>query len=390
MRVVRNSNNIIRVLKLIKMNCGISRVDISKKLSLDKSTVTVVVSRLIDLGFVEEADDSVSPYQGGRKPVGLRMCEDRGLLLGLEIQTDYYSAVLIDLTGKVYKRLRGDSFEGHTFLDYFLNIYRQIFPEIEALNIPLLGIGVATSGLINPYEGIIHESNPLGIHTPERFYDEVKPFIQVPIFIENDANCGCWAELAHQDSRRSRDFLYVLGEFRRAKVQGDDTYLLAFGMGVVMGERVHYGHNFAAGEYQSSNWEPKNRSQFSVSDEELGRVKSDKEIVDLVKKDFCKDLAFLVNILNFSCVTFGGGIVKYIEELKPLILKEVEYNWSYSGKETLEIRSTEEEDVIAQGAASMLLEHLFIPIENTSENPWKQKVGIELLNSFATTMGSKK
>ncbi|MDC7220854.1 MAG: ROK family transcriptional regulator [Spirochaetales bacterium] len=389
MRVVQNSNNILRVLKLVKQNRGISRIDISKKLSLDKSTVTVVVKRLMDLGFVEETTETLSEYQGGRKPVGLRICEDRGLILGLEIQTDYYSAVLIDLTGKVYKRLRGEAFEADSFLEYFLKIYRQVFPEIDRMDIPLLGIGIAAAGLINPHEGIIYDSNPLGIHSPENFYEEVRPFIQVPIFIENDANCGCWAELANQDTSRPQDFLYVLGEFRRAQVQGDNTYLLAFGLGIVIGERVHYGRNFAAGEYQSPYWNSENHSQFSVSDEKLRGVQSDREIIDLVKEDVCKDLAFLVNIFNFSCVTFGGGVAKYVEELKPLLNREVAYNWSYSEKESLEIRSNPEEEVIALGAASMLLEHLFILVENASENPWQQKVGIELFNSFADLMGRK-
>ena len=34
----------------------------------------------------------------------------------------------------------------------------------------------------------------------------------------------------------------------------------------------------------------------------------------------------------------------------------------------------------------MLIENLFVIYENPSENPWKQKVGIDLFNFFAQTI----
>jgi len=387
MRVVQNSNNIIRVLRSIWLKPGISRIEISKQIGLDRSTITVVVNRLTDLGLIEEITESLTPYKGGRKPVGLKLCDETGILLGLEIQTDYFVAILMGLNGKIINTIKGEVKEGRSFFHTFLEIYRIVFKEIEKAKLPLLGIGIGTSGIINSHKGIISDSNPLGIHEPENFSEEVKAFIQVPVFIENDANCGCWGELANRKNDRPQDFLFVLGEFRKAKFFGDRTHLLAIGIGTVIGERVHHGKEFSAGEYQSPQWVPGNKTQFSMTDNELSSMKSDRDIIKRVKGELCRDVAFLVNMLNLTQVTIGGDLAHYIDDFESCLRDEIKRNWSYEGHDNFVIHVAPlGTDTIAFGAASMLREHLFLTYENTSENPWSQKVGIKLLNSFSDTI----
>ncbi|MDA3938028.1 MAG: ROK family transcriptional regulator [Spirochaetia bacterium] len=385
MRIVQNSNNIIRVLKSIWLKPGISRIEISKQIGLDKSTITVVVNRLKTLGFIEEISESLTPYIGGRKPIGLKISEDIGIILGLEIQTDYFIAILIGVNGEIIQRIKGKVREGRSFLDTFLDIYRAIFKKIEETGLPLLGIGIGTSGIIDTHEGVICDSNPLGIHVAENFSEEIKAFIHVPVFIENDANCGCWAELAFPENDRPQDFLFVLGEFRKARFFGDRTHLLAIGMGIVIKGQVHHGKEFSAGEYQSPQWLPENKTQFSMTDKELSEIKTDRDIVNRVKAELCRDVAYLVNILNLTQVSLAGGLADYVDELMPYLKEEVKRNWSYEKHNDLVIRvAPKGEDTVAYGAAIMLMEHLFLTYENPSENPWSQKVGIELFNSFST------
>jgi len=393
MRIVQNSNNIIRVLKAIKVKPGISRIEISKQIGLDKSTVTVVANRLMELGFIEETTESLTPYQGGRRPIGIRLKENTGLILGLEIQTDYYIAVLMDLTGKVHRTTQGKVEGTKNFFYTFLDIYKEVYKEIEELKLPLLGVGIGTSGMINTHKGIISDSNPMGIHSPENFYEEIRAFLQMPVFIDNDANCGCWAELSDMNSERPQDFLYVLGEFRRARIaqkeEGDDSHVIGVGMGVVIGERVHYGHSYGAGEYQSTQWKAPNKTQFSITDAQVKACKSDQEIFDLIKKELARDIAFIVNIIDLCQVTLGGGLAEFKDQLEPLIQEAILYNWSYENRAPVAVTASNmRKETVAFGAASMLLEHLFLTYETPSENPWSQKVGIELFNSIAEQIQS--
>lgn len=387
MRIVQNSNNIIRVLKKIHTMPGISRIEISKQIGLDKSTVTVIADRLIKLGFIEKTSVSLTPYIGGRKPIGLKIREDIGVILGLEINTDYYTAVLIDLTGKVYSTLHGKIPGNKNFSQCFLEIYKEIYCHIEETGLKLLGIGIGAPGLIDPHNGIIRESNPMGIHEPENFYDEIKPFFQIPVFIENDANCGCWAELAYSKINRPRNFMFVLGEFRKARFYEDNSRILAIGLGIVIDERVHYGINFSAGEYQSPQWNPPNKTQFSVTDQEFSGINSDHAIVEMIAGELSRDIAFLANVLNLNRIIIGGGIAEYFSDIKHVLGKEILRNWSYSKKPDIELKaSAMKGDTIAFGAATMLIENLFLSYETQSENPWSQKVGVDLFNSFADTI----
>lgn len=382
-RIVQNSNNLIRVLKCVKLHNGISRIEISKRIKLDKSTVTVMVNKLLDSGLIETCDERNSNHQGGRKPIGLRIKEGLGVILGLEIQTDCYYACFIDITGKIYNQFTGKNPDKDTFFQSFLEIYKELYPQIEASPLPLLGIGIGTSGLIDPHKGIILRSNPMDIHSPEDFYQEIRAFINVPVFIENDANCGCWAELFQGTTERQRDFLYVLGEFRQSEVHHRGSYLLAFGLGMVVGERVHYGRDYASGEYRSTRWQSPNLSQFSLSNKELQDIKSDSEILTGIKDELCKDLALIVNVMNLTQVTFGGDLASYTKILEPTLQQAISDNWSYPTKTSIEINgSTLGEYTISFGAAAMLVENLFLTYENPKENPWKQHVGIELFNKL--------
>lgn len=383
MRTVVNSNNIIHVLKQLWVEPGISRIEISKRLGLDKSTVTIIVNRLDQLNLIEETEATSQHQNGGRRPIGLKVREKTGVILGLEIQTDYYSADLVDLTGQVLYQTRGIIAEGSTLIDSFLSIYKQMYLQAEKMRLPLLAIGLGIAATVNPYSGIIRHSNPLGIHEPLSFYDEIKAFVHVPVFIDNDANCGCWAELSNRSRKRDNDFLLILGEIRKNMSSPESPRLLAVGMGIVMNERVRYGKEFSAGEYKSPSWLPNTLGQFSHSTERLHRMQTDQEIIDYVKPELCRDAAFIVNMLCLDRVVIGGDVIRYYDQLKSTLETEIEKNKNYPRDEEVVIDSSRfGESVVSYGAAAMVLEHCFLTYDTPSENPWQQTVGIDLIYNF--------
>ena len=67
--------NVSRILRLIWQKNGISRIEIAAQLGLDKSTVTKIVSALLDVGIVHEFAHGITGPQGGRKPIYLEISE---------------------------------------------------------------------------------------------------------------------------------------------------------------------------------------------------------------------------------------------------------------------------------------------------------------------------
>ncbi len=66
-------------------------------------------------------------------------------------------------------------------------------------------------------KALIRYSIPLRIEAPLDFRREVADRYDLPVFIENDANACAWGELVFHRSRRLRDFVFVLSEFRRVE-----------------------------------------------------------------------------------------------------------------------------------------------------------------------------
>jgi len=94
----KNANTSL-VSQLIWKSPGISRVDIARELSLYRSTVTNIISALIDNDVVYEGEEGSGMSRGGRKPIILRLNEKFGCVIGFDIQPSHFRAVILDISG---------------------------------------------------------------------------------------------------------------------------------------------------------------------------------------------------------------------------------------------------------------------------------------------------
>lgn len=355
-----NEVNTTRVLQRIWLSGGTTRVAIANELGLVKSTVSRIVTMLLERGLIRET--SWEEKTGvGRTPVRLEMNETYGVIIGLELQTDFYKAVAIDLTGTVVRTWSGSiSMTGKDTVTAFLEIMGRLSPWVDGCEMPLIGVGVAFAGQVDQHRGVILQSNPLNIHEPVGFVRDVKDRIRVPVIIENDANCGCWGELVFRKTSRHRNFVFVLGEFRTGETENDAYWGIAIGLGLVLNGEVYHGASFSGGEFQSILWRPGNEGQLSISNEEARRIKEDPAIMEIALYELCAHVAFLVNTLNLTNVVFGGEISDFRETLVPILDAEIQKNWSYPNRVEYTVEFSEQAtNAVAYGAAGMFLESIF-------------------------------
>jgi predicted NBD/HSP70 family sugar kinase len=353
--------NTARVLRLLWYSEGISRVEMARELCLGKSTITNVVSRLERRNLVRLVESGQSGPSGGRKPRLLAINARYGCILGIEIQTELYKAVATDLQGAiVYSRSAPLSF-GHSGIPaLFARIVREVEPELREVGLPLIGVGLGLAGVVDCDAGVIRRSNPLGIEGSLEFHRGIEGLLDVPVAIENDANCCCWGELAFRKTERHDNFAFVLGEFRKGRTTGQDYWGVAIGLGLVLGGKVRHGEGFSAGEFKSILWEDGNGGQFSLGDAESRRVKEDPAVRARIVRELCGHVAFLVNALNLDCVVIGGEIAAYKDEIVGVLREEIRRNWSYSNEVDCSIEfAALGEMAVAYGAAGMFLERFF-------------------------------
>lgn len=376
-----NEINTARVLQLLWYSKGISRVDMSRELGLGKSTVTNIVNALVARDLVRLVESGRSGPTGGRRPLVLAINARYGCILGLEIQTEFFKAVATDLQGEVvFSHSQSMSFGKKGIAAIFSEVIRTVMPKLRKVDLPLIGVGVGIAGIIDPVAGVIEASNPLNIARKTRFYDEIAGLIDVPVTIENDANCCCWGELAFRKTERHGSFAFVLGEFRKGRTSGQEYWGIAVGMGLVLDGKVRHGDSFSAGEFKSLYWREGNSSQFSLSDAESRRIKDDAELRSRVIKELTEHVAFLVNTLNLTCVVIGGEIAKYKDEITELLRAAIQGNWSYANEVECAIEFAALGDLaVAYGAAGMFLERIFSIPESVDSDGTAAAARISLL-----------
>lgn len=387
-----NTVNISRILRLIWMRRGISRIEISRALGLDKSTVTNITTRLLNDGLIVCLEEGEASSRGGRKPIGLAVNRDHGSILGIELGTDRIMAAVIDLQGRklLLRQLPYDT-PGMLLEESFTAAYEAISEDLKTLRMPLLGIGIGLSGLIDQQKGVVRQSIPLGISEEYPILEKLQGLIDVPIFIDNDANCCCYDEMVRSDREREDNFIFVLAEDRFHNRQPNSSRIgFAVGFGLVVNGEVHRGADFSAGEFQSILWKSKNTSQFSIDDAIMSEPEKHPEAIEKTLHELAAHVAFIANVLDLSRVVIGGGLEKYGEQQISIFNDEIQKNWSYERQTNCEVCMVHDGDyAVALGAASMYLEHLFsIPMISLEDSSTAPKSGYDLFEQIGQSSRS--
>lgn len=363
--------NTSNVLKTIWMNNDISRIEIAGKLKLDKSTITVIVSNLLEKGIVFEIEEGEAGPKGGRKPVKLRLNKSYGCIVGIEMHPNFYMAVLINLEGEILSSIfRKTTINKENF---FTNI-NELMNDLSApeqTTPPILGIGLGLSGIVNFDKGVINQSIPLNV---EDFTvkDILEKKFNLPVTVENDANACCWGEIVfHRNSTPMKNFLFVLIEFHTACSASSKYKTIAVGIGFVFNGKIHHGQTYSAGEFRSIEW-AEGCGQMSLDDATAAKVEYDDSIFRKFAVELSKHMAFLVNTLNLNHIFLGGDIEKHKEKFTPILNDAIKENWSYRDKGNLcNIHySSFGKSAVAYGSAGMMLNKIFMD-RNLLQNFYK-------------------
>jgi len=146
--------NRITVLRYIKREEPISRIDLSKRTGLSPSTITNITHYFLRKNLISERK---SPATGakGRRPVWLSLNPDGGRLIGVEIRKEVLRGAVTDLSGKVlsYKeRNVQDPGDPQKLTAEARDLVGSLRTKLKRRP-RLLGIGVSFPGVLDPETG---------------------------------------------------------------------------------------------------------------------------------------------------------------------------------------------------------------------------------------------
>ncbi|MGP1528839.1 MAG: ROK family protein [Treponema sp.] len=95
--MIKRSTNKVDILRTLYKHPNISRSEISQRLSLNKSSISEYINKLININIIRENGTGDSTNKGGRKPIYLEINYQYGLCLGIDLAPDEISYALCDL-----------------------------------------------------------------------------------------------------------------------------------------------------------------------------------------------------------------------------------------------------------------------------------------------------
>lgn len=219
------------VLKLIYDQGEISRADIARKTRLTRTTVSSIVTELIENKLVVEAGQA--PSAGGKPPTWLKIDEDALHCICADLGSQGFSGAIVNLRGEIKRRLHLpiENSDGEAALDL---VYQLVDDLLKLAERPLLGIGIGTPGLMDAQQGIVRnavnldwQDLPLGNLLAARY--------DLPVYIANDCQAAALGEYIFGGNGTGSSLIVIkLGR--------------GIGAGIVLNGELFYGDGCGAGE----------------------------------------------------------------------------------------------------------------------------------------------
>lgn len=364
MRVLNSLSdlNILRILNLIWRAKKISRIEIASILKMDKSTVTKIISRLEQKNLVQETAFGESQPQGGRKRIFLEINGNFACVGGIQINTEQMIVCLADLRGTILfesaQKIDEDDYAKNGFAGILQSGIKLLQKNAERMRISIAGIGLGVPGIVDIENKKIIQSIPLLIEKPFDIARVASELVDVPIFLENDARCCCYAERIGGKLKPSKNFMYVFIDYRRLNPVKNSPKNISVGLGFASKEKIFHGANSCMGEFRSIFWSDTSSSQFSLATQNILNLESEK--AQKIFVELSKNVAFLVNTLSLELVFVGGIEKPFSEKLVNLIRKESERLWPYEWNKTKSIEIANiSTRAVSYGAMMMVLDKIF-------------------------------
>ncbi len=361
--------NLSVVLHTVRRRGPISRIELAGILGLNRSTITHIISYLLEKGIVCVDSEGEPSNLGGRKPVYLRIHGGFGAVAGLEMQYSGCRAVLFALDGRELMRrnigVEGNGYgpecagDDRPFERRCLHALREMQKEAHGLGYSLIGAGVGVPGIVDPFSGRIIRSETISLQNFD-FARRIDSAVSFPVLVENDANCCALRKLRARRGEGLENFLYLLPKFNTSNSSITSERVVGIGMGIVTDSKIYHGNNFAAGEFRSVFWKQGNHEQVNLKSEHLLKIEEDRHIL----RRFCREVALnltpIVSVLNPGRIYIGGDAGRYYDVMIDVIESELHERYIGLKEQNCELVPADYDKFdVARGGGTLVFEQLF-------------------------------
>jgi predicted NBD/HSP70 family sugar kinase len=402
--------NQLAILRSIREDGPISRVDIKEKTRLSWGTVTTCTKELLDRGVVTEIGAVTTGV--GRRPVELDLNRSDNFVLGLQLGSLLVRAVLMNVKGRVVDELEGPVDARGTsreILACLLDTGRRILRRHSISRSLLAGVGIAAPGAVDFSTGVClyapHHPHLKDVPLKRKF----ELAFGVPCFVDHDFNCFVLSEQLFGFGKGIENFICVLvgnglaagivlhgevyrgadslaGEFGHTCIDLDGPVCACGNRGCI--EALASGSAIAASAVRELPANP-GSAILTAAHGDVSRITAETVAAAARHGDFLAreiyarmgtvlgvGISNLINTFNPRCIILGGRVSKASELFFPSCMEAVRRHAWYASTKDVKVSHLERGEVL--GAAALVLQQIFTTgqiVKRAADDGRAQRVG---------------
>jgi len=222
------------VAETVKRYGGLTQVELAEATGLSQATVSTIVRELLAAGVV----DTVATTRSGRRAQMVTLARRVGLAAGIQIGHrnlrvalgDFSHEILAEQTLPLPVEHRVD-----TTLDRVALLVVDLLERVGASLDDVVGMGVGVPAPVDSGTGMISVEGVMPGWDDVHLGQVLSKRLGIPVYVDNDANLGAFAEATEGAAREHADSLFLRASY-------------GVGAGIVLGGQVLRGFAGTAGE----------------------------------------------------------------------------------------------------------------------------------------------
>jgi N-acetylglucosamine repressor len=220
------------VLRTFFAHDSVSRAEVARLTHLTRTTVSEIVSSLLEEGLVKEV--GLGESIGGKSPILLSVAANSRYLIGLNLAQDKFIGAIVNLRGEIGEIVEApvEDNNGEKALDLVFQLIDQLLKKRIQ---PIVGIGIGTPGLVNTRDGVVLNAVnldwrdlPLGQMLEKKY--------KIPVSVLNDSQATAIGEFVYGNQHTGDENLIVINMKH------------GIGSGILINGRLFQGDGGGAGE----------------------------------------------------------------------------------------------------------------------------------------------
>ncbi|MCR4707757.1 MAG: ROK family protein [Clostridiales bacterium] len=183
-----------------------SRIELSRRMDLTKTTISVIVSELLEKGYLTETLRQTTG-EPGPNPVGLAIGSGAPRYAGVLIQRGYAEAAVCDLTMKMmkYERMERDWQSNEELMEAVFRLLDHMLDSEERI----AGIGVSSIGPVDVRTGRILRPLYFGEIGDIDVTDQIRERYGLPVYFDHDNQGAALVEYLFGGGKGFQDILMI-------------------------------------------------------------------------------------------------------------------------------------------------------------------------------------